>query len=103
ALLLPSSPLYSFGNVTTTSGLVDPTPVYQANNGDITLSSFMANGVSANPVADGTFGFSNWGTGAEDGETQYANLTGSINTSKYYQFTVTPTPGRAMTLNTMNI
>jgi|GEM_PF-368095 len=111
AIVLPTTPIYQFESVTTASGLVDPTQSFQAANNNITLSSFSANGVSSNPVADGTFGFSNWGTGAPDGvllaqpspaPNNYDLLTGSINTSKYYQFTITPTPGRAMTLNTIN-
>lgn len=103
ASYLPTTPMFQFGAVTTSSGLVDPTSVYQATNQDITLSSFSANGVSANPVANGTFGFSNWGVGAEDGEVEYNNLGGTFNPNKYYQFTVTPTPGRAFSLNSLNI
>jgi PKD repeat protein len=100
---LPTSPIFTFGDVTPSTGLVDPTPVYQAPNNDITISSFSANGVSANPATSGSFGYSNWGLGAENGLTNPAQLTGSINTSKYYQVTITPTPGRAMTLASINL
>lgn len=102
ATVLPTTPIYQFENVTTSSGLVDPTTPFQAANSDISLTSFSANGVSSNPVDNGTFGFNNWGVGAIDGEVDYQNLGGSINTGKYYQFTITPTPGRGMTLASIN-
>ncbi|HEY8404282.1 MAG TPA: M43 family zinc metalloprotease [Flavobacteriales bacterium] len=101
AISLPTTPIYTFDDVTPSTGLVDPTPVYEAPNNDITLGSFTANGVSANPVTSGTFGYSNWGLGAADSLTDPAQLTGSINTSKYYEFTIYPTPGRAMTLSSI--
>ncbi len=93
--------IYGFSDVTTNSGVIDPTPPYIVPNDDLTLGAFRANSVSANPVAAGTFGFSNWGDGALDGETEYSNLTGSLNTNKYYEFTLTPNAGRAMTLSSL--
>lgn len=94
----PTTPVYPFTDVVLTSGAVDPTPVYQAANNDLTMSAFTSNGVSENPMVTGSFGYAHWDSGAEDGETVYANLTGTINTSKYYQFTITPEIGRAYTL-----
>ncbi len=98
---IPTSSNFQFTNVTTSSGLIDPTPVYTPANGDLTISPFVANGLSANPVADGTFGFSNWSIGAPDSAVNYEDLTGTINTGKYYEFTITPTPGRGMTLQSI--
>lgn len=93
---------YNFANVTTVSGTTDPTtPPSQYNTVSalaLQLSNFSATGVSANSEVAGSFGFSNWDTGAADGETVFANLTGSVNTGKYYQFTVTPVLGQGMTL-----
>ncbi|MBK9148950.1 MAG: T9SS type A sorting domain-containing protein [Flavobacteriales bacterium] len=94
--IVPSTPTrYDFEGVTTGSGSVDNLSVIPiiADSLDsatvrIPLSPFSATGVSANSSVAGAFAFSNWDTGANDGETDYANLTGSINTGKYYEFTI---------------
>lgn len=87
---------YAFSDVTTTTGTTDPTTITPENGLD--FGSFSASGVSTNPVDTGRFSFSNWDLGATDQDTTYANLTGNINTSKYYEFTVTPELGYVMTL-----
>ena len=98
--------VYTFSSVTTASGMTDPSPVptITSNSTDtdaLIFSSFTAAGVSANPAEDSLFAYSDWGTGAADGETSFTNLTGSINTNKYYQFTVSPVLGQAMTLTSI--
>lgn len=86
---------YNFDNVTTSTGTTDPTPVTQARD-SITdavrneLSAFTAMGISSNSVVAGRFAFTNWTTGAADGETDYANLDPNTPLNKYYQFTVSP-------------
>jgi PKD repeat protein len=98
---------YDFANVTTSSGSTDPTPApivrdsINQTTERVSGSAFSAVGVSANSSVNGRFGFSNWGTGAADGETDYANLTGTINTGKYYQFTITPTLQQQSTIRTI--
>jgi hypothetical protein len=87
---------YIFSDVTTTSGTTDPTTVTPEVGLD--FSSFSAAGVSTNPTDTSRFSFSNWDLGATDQDTTYANLTGSINTSKYYEFTVSPQLGYLMTI-----
>jgi PKD repeat protein len=93
---------YNFANVTTSSGTTDPTtPPNQYNTVSalaVQLSNFAATGVSANSAVAGSFGFTGWDNGATNGETVYANLTGAINTGKYYEFTVTPIFGQGMTI-----
>ncbi|MGV3631115.1 MAG: M43 family zinc metalloprotease [Bacteroidota bacterium] len=94
--------VYNFSTVTLTSGMSDtmaPT-VYSASldTTAIILTDFRAVGVSANSEEDSVFAFNNWGTGAANGELVFANLTGSINTAKYYEFTVDPEFGQAMSL-----
>ncbi|MCB9170246.1 MAG: T9SS type A sorting domain-containing protein [Flavobacteriales bacterium] len=96
--------LYNFASVTTSSGTVDPSPLPTVHLQDtlgtgLTLSPFTAVGLSPNSAEDGRFAFSQWEGGAVGGETDYAMLTGQLNTSKYYEFTVTPLPGKAMTIN----
>ncbi len=93
---------YDFRNVTTTSGVIDTTsPPDQViiNTDRIVFSNFEAIGVSTNSTADSVFSFTGWGTGAADGETSYANLTGTINTGKYYEFTVTPQYLQGLTIS----
>lgn len=93
---VPNTTVFDFDSVVTTSGMVDPTPVpvTQLNLSDpsnnIVFSTFTANGVGTNPTTVGSFGYDNWDNGALDNETVYANLTGTINTAKYYEFTVGP-------------
>jgi len=79
---------YKFDSVTTTSGTTDPTAVPVVSG--ITLSPVTATGVGANSTAAGQFSYDNWSTGAPDGATAYASMTGALNTGKYYEFTVTP-------------
>ncbi|MCO5274289.1 MAG: M43 family zinc metalloprotease [Flavobacteriales bacterium] len=94
---------YTFQDVTLTSGTTDPTPVPTVYWDDtlvssLTFSPFQAVGTSANSALNGSFSFTDWGTGAPDSATAYAELTGSQDFGKYYSFTVTPEPGKSMTL-----
>lgn len=79
---------YTFDAMTTTSGTVDPTPVVIGTVSN--YGSFHAVGVSANTSTNGQMAFTNWDTGGSNHDTVYANQTGSINTSKYYEVTVAP-------------
>lgn len=89
---------YSFADVTTSTGATDPTAVPEATDSAITFGAPVAVGVSANSSSATMFDFSKWDTGALDGETSFAGLTGSINTAKYYEFTITPDLAQALTL-----
>ena len=95
----PIAANYKFDDVTTTSGTTDPTAVPVIPG--VTLSSMTANGVGANSSANGEFSFDGWPTGAPDGATNYASLTGTINTSKYYEFKVTPDVTNSMSLTSL--
>jgi len=92
------APLYHFSDVTTSSGTTDPTAVPMPADTGLIYSSVVANGVSANSSTPGYFEFTNWDNGAADGATSFASLTGVINTGKYYEFSVTPAFGNALTL-----
>ncbi len=92
---------YAFSGVTTGSGTTDPTSAPYVADSSMTFSSFTATGVSSNSSSANMFNYSDWGTGAANGETVYASLTGAINTGKYYQFTVTPNPNVAMSLTSL--
>ncbi|HEY0029462.1 MAG TPA: M43 family zinc metalloprotease [Bacteroidia bacterium] len=89
---------YDFGSVTTASGATDPSIAPTVIDSGLTFSSFSATGLSANSATASSFDFSNWDTGALNGATSYASLTGAINTGKYYEFTVTPELAQALSL-----
>jgi len=96
--------IYNFDGITGgTGGTTDPTTppmllLGEENFSRLQFTQFQASGVSTNPNMDGQFAFTGWGEGAVQGSTSYADMAGTINTSKYYEFTITPRPGSAMTL-----
>jgi hypothetical protein len=102
-IVVDSLDMYTFDSLTLVSGTSDITPIPapendQTNATAVIFSSFDAVGVGSNPTHLGSFSFDGWDTGALDGETVYANLTGVENTAKYYEFTVQPVFGQRMTL-----
>jgi PKD repeat protein len=84
-----STGVFDFNAITVSSGTVDPTAIATVFD-SLTVTPFKAVGVSVNPATAGAFSFSDWSTGAANGETVYSALTGTINTSKYYEITVAP-------------
>lgn len=88
---------YPFTSVTTTSGTTDPTAVPTATG--VTFGSFVYVGISTNPNAGGRFSFTNWDTGATTGSDVF---TGSINTAKYYEVTITPQAGYQLDINSIS-
>ncbi|MES2141259.1 MAG: T9SS type A sorting domain-containing protein [Bacteroidota bacterium] len=93
--------LYSFDSVKLgLSGLSDPTPVPTATG--VTFGGFSAVGTSANPNAAKRFSYTNWPVGATNAGDVFSSLTGSINTSEYYEVTVTPMSGYSITLSTIS-
>lgn len=96
--------IYTFANTTTVSGTADTTAAPNQlvlDSTKIEFSTFNAIGLSSNSTQDGVFSFTGWETGAADGETAYANLTGTINTGKYYEFTVSPSPMQGMSFTNL--
>lgn len=94
---------YTFDDIETTDGTIDPTEVPQGIFTEDSLErlhfgSFHSSGVSSATANDGHFEFSNWSTGAPDSASLLTELTGNLNTAKYYEFTLTPSPGSLMTL-----
>ncbi|MBP8823375.1 MAG: T9SS type A sorting domain-containing protein [Flavobacteriales bacterium] len=102
----PMGEAYTFDDVTPTSGTTDPTAPpageYQDSLPGLTYSAFTAAGLSANSAENDRFAFTQWDGGSVDGDSLYSQLTGSINTGKYYQFTVQPEFGRSMTITGLN-
>jgi len=94
------SVIYSFDSVKTTTGRTDPTPIVSPTG--VTFSAFTAAGVSVNPNASSRFSYTGWGTGALNAATSYGSLTGALDTAKYFQVTVTPSPGYFLDLKTVS-
>jgi PKD repeat protein len=99
-----SNAVFDFAGVSAGSGgMIDPTTppmilLGEENFTRLQFSHFEANGVSMNPNSDAEFSYTGWSEGAAQGATSFSEMTGSINTSTYYEITVTPRPGSAMTL-----
>ena len=92
-----STGIFDFNNITTTSGTVDattPASVFDS----LTIFPFQAIGLSSNSGQTGEFSFSDWPTGAANGETNYSNLSGALNPLKYYEVKVAPKPSSSMSL-----
>jgi hypothetical protein len=98
--LNPFTANFKFDSVTTSSGNIDPTVNDPLTA--ITATAFKAVGVSSNSSTNGKFEFSDWGLGAPNGATTFASLTGSINTSKYYEVKFTPQYGYNMKYTQIN-
>jgi trimeric autotransporter adhesin len=88
---------YTFGNVSTSSGRTDPTPLPAAAG--LVADSFRAVGaISANPNASGRFSFTGWPTGATNGSDVF---TGNMDLTKYYEVTITPLPNYTLRLDSI--
>ncbi|MBP1638400.1 MAG: hypothetical protein H6Q18_1189, partial [Bacteroidetes bacterium] len=88
---------YAFGNVTTSTGLTDPTPVPTATG--VVFGSFSAVGQSAtNSNAASRFSFQKQPLGAVDGSDVF---TGSLSTSQYYQVALTVSSGFKLSLSSI--
>ena len=79
---------YSLDSVKVNSGIIDPTP--NSKTDSATFTALKAKGVSVNSTLAKSFAFSNWATGGINKDTSYVDQTGSIDTTKYYEFSITP-------------
>jgi len=89
AQLGPFSANYNFSGVTTTSGVIDPTPPPTVVG--LTLGSFSAQGLSANPGAAGRFTFSGWNA-----------TTPGIDQNRFYEVTLEPAAGNLLNLDSIS-
>lgn len=94
---------YAFSGVTTSTGTTDSTAAPYVADSTLIFSRFTANGVSANSSVANKFSFSGWDTGgtAIDGDTTFSLLTGAVDLSKYYEFTVNPDTNVDMSLTSI--
>jgi hypothetical protein len=99
SLAQPFTAAYNFGSVTTSSGLTDPTPPPAAVG--VSFGSFSAVGYVGNPNAGSRFSFQTNGLGGIDADNNFANFTGSLNSGKYFEVTLTPQAGFTLNLYTI--
>ncbi|MBI3520005.1 MAG: T9SS type A sorting domain-containing protein [Bacteroidetes bacterium] len=92
-----SAGVFTFNDVNTTSGAID-TGTLSADFDSLTVTPFQAVGLSPNSGQSGEFSFSGWPTGATDGETNYSNLTGSLDPARYYEVSIAPKPSSSMSI-----
>ena len=103
-----SSFLYNFSAATANSNFltdVTPAPALAIDGEDfprLNGSEFTAVGVGITTELDSLFAFSGWGSGAPNNVIDFTELSGQINTEKYYEFTVTPRIGSGMNLTAIS-
>ncbi len=92
---------YNFAQVVSTptpcTGTVDPTPPPTSTG--LTSGSFIAVGTNTCPSANGYFSFGGWGLGATNGNDN--TFTGSLDTNKYYEITITPQTNYSVTVDSI--
>ncbi len=94
---------YSFAAITTSTGLVDPTPTPTATG--VTFGAFSAAGTGTvtNPNAGGRFSFTNWSIGSTSlTASTYSLMTGALDTAKYYKVSITPSVGYYLSLTNIS-
>lgn len=91
---------YSFVNVSTSSGTIDPGPSPQING--LLFGSFSYQGAANNPNASGRFSFTGWPAGALDGDDDYSNYTAALSPTVYYETTLKVLSGYTLDLNTVS-
>jgi len=89
--------IYLFTNVTTGTGTLDPTPTPTVTG--VTSGSWTSVGTGSASSGGGYFSFTQWGTGATNGNN--STFTGSLDPGKYYELNLTPQSNYMITLNSM--
>ena len=92
---------YKMDSVKVNSGTTDPTPLSKIDSA--TFTSFKANGVSANSTIAKAFSFSSWPLGGVNKDTTYANQTGTLDPTKYYEFSISPKKNGLLTIDQLKL
>ena len=92
--------VYMFDAVKTNTGLTDPTPVPIVTGLDFSACKAIGAGLpTLNPTSNAAFSLTGWTVGATDGSDQFTSATDS--TDRYFEFTLTPAPGKTLTLSAL--
>ncbi|MQP25224.1 T9SS type A sorting domain-containing protein [Flavobacterium sp. LMO8] len=98
----PFTATYDFASVTNASGATDPTPVPVAAG--VYFSSFVATNLVAPPTnstASGRFSFINQPEGGINGDDNYSNFSGFVDTGVFFEVTVGPNSGGQIDLSSI--
>ncbi|MGC3959851.1 MAG: hypothetical protein QM813_18570 [Verrucomicrobiota bacterium] len=90
---------YDFASVTTSSGLTDPTTPPTATG--VTFGSFSAVGYFGSPNASARFSFTTNALGGINGDNNFANFTGALDSTKYFEVTLTPLAGYTLNVDSI--
>jgi hypothetical protein len=90
---------YGFDDVTSNTGLTDPTPPPVVQN--LVMGSFRASGQASNPGASGRFSFSAWPLGAVDASDDYWDFTGALSATSYYEVGLKIVQGHTLELRSI--
>ena len=90
---------YNFALVTTTSGNTDPSTPPSATG--LTFGSFNSVGYIGNPNASGRFSWTANSLGGSTGVDNFASFSGSLDTTKFFEVTLTPQGGFSANLDTI--
>jgi hypothetical protein len=93
------SSTYDFSLVTSSSGLTDPTAPPTATG--LTFGSFSAAGYVGNPNAGSRFTFQTNALGGVTAINDFSLFTGSLDATKYFEVTLTPSVGYTLDVNTI--
>ncbi len=88
---------YPFSSVTSTTGVIDPTPSPTAVG--ITSGSFTAVGLYPNSSTSNVFSFQGWPAGATPSSN--VTFTGSLDPAKYFEIVLTPQSNYVVSLTNM--
>jgi hypothetical protein len=80
--------IYGWNAEATTGTLGLDSMFLLADSSKINVSRFSAVGLSNNSSKSNAFAFSNWELGGHDKDSLQSNLSGNINLSKYYEFSI---------------
>jgi hypothetical protein len=90
--------VYFLDAVNPNTGLTDPGSVpIEAGIGFSALKAFGAGSPTLNSTVDSAFSLTGWTTGASNGSDVFPNTADAID--RYFEFTVTPLPGKTLTLS----
>lgn len=91
---------YGFPEVTTSTGLIDPSNTPTVNG--LNFHSFRSTGTSLNPSASARFSFTGWPIGSSSGDDNYGNYVAVLSPTIYFEVKISIDEGYSLRLNSLN-
>ncbi len=92
--------VYTFSNVTASSGTLDPTPVPVVQG--LLFKPFLATHPAGNSNASGRFSFTGWPVGATNADNNYGNFTAALSPTLFYEVSLEVLPGYTLQLENID-